>query len=235
MFLHPIRTQRDARKRRISDFRHIQLSTESVEENKENEILPVSDALCLSWLMACFYSFYEIFWIFLGLKFINFHESSLIHNFLGDIFAVNALILTKGFIIFWIFIKLIFFPILTWLYVRFWSMVIRFFSQLFLTTDSDEHSEYYSNDFSRLLKSYRERSIQQVSSQLLSSNVFLIIPIIGKFFAHLVGIFYLYLGVRFNLGFTRAQSLIVILSPILLIGMMFFVWFLAILLGLGFL
>ncbi len=95
------------------------------------------------------------------------------------------------------------FPLGAWVTMKFWSLLLGFFAKLFMV--EEEHLGEVCDEVARTT---------------LVSNFFLIIPIIGDLLKQVSSWIYLYAGCRANLGLSRIQSMIVIVSPIILTSTM---------------
>jgi len=99
-------------------------------------------------------------------------------------------------------LDILFFPIAALIINGYWAWVIRLFTK-WLNPDLD-----------------REKIADQITTHALSSHIIGIIPFVGEFFQFLGYYFLLYAGLRANLGASRSFSLVVLVSPILLIMML---------------
>lgn len=230
-FIHPFETQREMRRQRERE-RWYQ-GHEGVDlipikkDNSETQLLEIEETIAVSWLMAAIYAFYEIFWMFLGLMVVEHHAQLGMKDFFEGVFDTNIQIISKGFILFWVLLRLAFFPVATWFYAKFWMVLIRFFANLFDYSEGPE-----SQDGIRRQQDI-ERVANQVVCQSLTSNALLIVPIFGKVLGHFLSVFYIYVGARRNMGLTNMQSIAIVISPVLLMGIVVIVWFFTILLAVG--
>lgn len=94
--------------------------------------------------------------------------------------------------------NVVFFPLIAFLYTRLWSWVISFFVFLFDRQDSDA------------------TGIDQVVNGSLSSNTFLLIPIFGPVIKKFAMLVHLFAGLKNNIGLSNLQSIVVLLSPLLI-------------------
>ncbi|TDJ04407.1 MAG: hypothetical protein E2O68_08265 [Deltaproteobacteria bacterium] len=106
-------------------------------------------------------------------------------------------------------VQVTFFPLVFWAYAKLWVVIVEFFASLF---------------------SLDEKKIEEVSGQVvgvsLVSHVFLLVPIIGGVIRHFAFLVYLFAGLRKNLGLSVTKSFMVILSPLFILGLMVFMFFL---------
>ena len=98
-----------------------------------------------------------------------------------------------------------FFPLLTWFWVKFWDMIIKFFAELFDVDESDI-----------------ERASGEIAHNSLVSHTFLLVPIFGGLVQSIASLVLLYAGLRKNLALARIQALMVIASPLFLFLGLFF-------------
>ncbi|HLW56528.1 MAG TPA: hypothetical protein VKY27_04030 [Bacteriovoracaceae bacterium] len=98
-------------------------------------------------------------------------------------------------------LDILFFPIAALIINSYWAWVIRLFIR-WLNPKLD-----------------REKIADEITTHALSSHVLGIIPFIGEFFQFLYYYFLLYAGLRGNLGASRSFSLVVLVSPLLVIFM----------------
>ena len=98
--------------------------------------------------------------------------------------------------------NIVFFPLFSWIYVRFWSFFINFFLSLYNLKRDDE-------------------TVAEVIYSSFSANTFLLVPVFGPFCRGLAMLFFLFAGLKCHLQMTVSQSLFVLFSPILF----FFIFF----------
>lgn len=89
-------------------------------------------------------------------------------------------------------------PLYVWLYCKLWQSMMAISS----FRDHDEGVDL--------------RRDQIITCSMVSS-LFLVIPVFGKMIQRLTSLFYIYLGLRIRLKYTRMQSVGVILTPCLLL------------------
>ena len=100
-------------------------------------------------------------------------------------------------------LDILFFPIAALIINSYWSWVIKLFIK-WLNPELD-----------------REKIADEITTHALSSHLLGIIPFVGEFFQFFYYYFLLYVGLRANLGASRSFSLVVLVSPFLLISMIF--------------
>lgn len=202
-FLHPFKTQDLLRRRR--DYNH-QIETTGLlelaevrEEKKIEEEFGVSfqESLTISWLFVIFNTFYSLIGMFMGL---NLYESLSIP---GSIIPLGQTFI--GFTtIFLAILRVVFFPLIFWLYGKFWVNIIKVFANLY----------------------EREDEIDDISVEIVShaftSHTFMVIPIVGLFLHRIANLIYLFGGLRKNLKLSVLQALLVILCPLIIFLFAFF-------------
>ena len=100
-------------------------------------------------------------------------------------------------------LDLIFFPILTLVVTQFWNFVVRAFGWM-LGLETEE----------------RQKIAEQVTVVALSSNFFLVLPIVGVILQKFAWYFLMYKGLRQNLGASRSLSVVILMAPTMLMLMM---------------
>ena len=92
-------------------------------------------------------------------------------------------------------IDLIFFPILTLVVTEFWNFLLRLYA-MFLGIEGD-----------------RAELARDITTVALSSNFFLVVPVIGVVFQQLAWLYLLYVGCRHRMGASRALSIVILITP----------------------
>lgn len=93
-------------------------------------------------------------------------------------------------------LDLVFFPIVALVVTQFWNFVIRGFAWM-LGIEAEE----------------RQHIAEQVTVVALSSNFLLVLPIAGVVLQKLAWLYLMYRGLRENLGVGRALSLVILITP----------------------
>lgn len=200
-FLHPFKTHgelRDAREKRLVEewSKPLTLAENSEDTEVESSRLSFFDALSVSWLLYIIRGFYALAALHLGFHAFSFIQESRITEHL----IPNLNIGMQKLALFVIILKIIFFPLGLWIYCKFWQFIISFFANLFEAPgDIDEISE-------------------EIVNQSLSSRLFYTIPILGDLGVTLSALFFLFAGLRRNLGLNPLQSMMVIISPVILMA-----------------
>lgn len=209
MCLYPLKTYRDLEQQRnreelVKDENGVLLIPLDTEKGKR--LLSIPESILVSWFFAAIYSFYQVLWILLGLKFIDFHHSEGVLTFLGEVFDLNFKAFSTGLSLMWILFQFIIFPLFIWLFVRFWSTMSYVIAQLINLEISDNQEKL-------------RMRIEEVLSQSLSSHTLLIIPIFGRVLSFFLGIFYIFIGLKYNLKMSSFQAISVVVAPLIFFGL----------------
>lgn len=142
----------------------------------------------------------------------------LVNNFFGEeetTLYINRVESGLSWDIFFMLVKVTLFPIAALLLVKVWEGIIQFFHS-FLGKDEKD-----------------VEGISQVANSILLGNSLLFIPVFGPVLRFIASFIHLYMGLRYNLRYTRLQALIVAFSPIVLLGlvMAFFMAIVGLLIG----
>jgi hypothetical protein len=98
-------------------------------------------------------------------------------------------------------LDLVFFPILTLVVTEFWNFILRQYAR-WLQVEGDH------DDIAR-----------DITTVALSSHFFLVLPIIGVVFQQIAWIYLLYVGCRHRLQATRLLSVLILITPMVLMLM----------------
>lgn len=159
--------------------------------------LSLAEAIGVSWI-------FNLLRGFLKIVILNFFIITVGKSFsameLGGLFSEG---MSRGYSFFVLSsaLDILFFPIAALIINSYWAWFIRLFIR-WLNPDLD-----------------REKIAEQITTHALSSHVLGIIPFIGELFQFFCYYFLLYAGLRANLGASRSFSLVVLVSPFLLIFM----------------
>jgi hypothetical protein len=107
-------------------------------------------------------------------------------------------------------LDLVFFPIITLVVTEFWNFILRQYAR-WLQVEGDH------DDIAR-----------DITTVALSSHFFLVLPIIGVVFQQIAWIYLLYVGCRHHLQATRLLSIVILITPTVLMLMSISVFSLAI-------
>ncbi|RLA61431.1 MAG: hypothetical protein DRQ88_12600 [Epsilonproteobacteria bacterium] len=123
-------------------------------------------------------------------------------NFLASSFNIGKM-LNFQMMIYATLIQVIFFPLVFWTYAKVWILIVEFFGDLFIDEDKD---------------------ISEIANQIIGvslvSHIYLLIPVIGGVIRHFAFFIYLFAGLRQNLGLSVTKSLMVLLSPLFILGLL---------------
>ena len=217
-FFHPFKTQRDMRDNRMQELWESQherqgvhvLPTASAGQKNPSHFISLEETVGVSWLLEVMSTFYRLLWMYMGIKFFEYQSELSSAELITEMFRDQIHTASQMLFLFWILLGAVFFPVSTWFYAKFWTVVIKFFTDLF-EKDADEKGAYKL-----------DAVIDQVICQSLTSHSLYIVPIMGKSLAHFLGLFYLFIGLRQNLGFSNSQSALVIISPLILMALSLF-------------
>lgn len=176
-------------------FLYLKRHHEDAPINEGEGLLELSfaEALGFSWILKIIYCIYSIVMVHLGLYIVTVYNSKDQFIFPQDYF------LDHRFQIFINLFEVVLFPLLIWIYLKIWEVLIKFFANLYGIIDDIEQAS------------------KQIVKASLSSYLFLFFPIIGDFLAGLAQLFLIFAGLKENLKMNNTQSILVIISPIIII------------------
>lgn len=162
--------------------------------------LTLAESLGFSWIFSFLRGLFRIIFLnlFLNLLF-TFQSDSL--SLLEEMMRDSGL-MTYSFFLITLALDVIFFPIGQFILTEFWSFLIKFYAKIL-------NPQLPVAEIS-----------QQISVHALSSNVFLLIPVVGDVIQSFYYIFLLYAGLRANLCASRSLSLVILMTPILALIML---------------
>ncbi|MCP4912196.1 MAG: hypothetical protein GY909_03675 [Oligoflexia bacterium] len=196
--LHPFAQQEYFRKRRLIGRYDNQLSLvdeENLEEVKKatkTEGLTIIEALSCSWLMYFFKAFYDLMALYLGWSAFQIFQGDNL-----DLFAYQEA--GQKIAIYSILLKVVLFPLFLWFYTKLWINIIKMSNHIFGDEVDIDHVA------------------EQIVHSSLSTHIFLVIPFFGEVVQFFTSLFYIYAGLRRNLGLNKFQSLLVLLTPAFLV------------------
>jgi hypothetical protein len=158
----------------------------------------------ISWALHFVYAFYTVFAVFLGVKSYEYLSQS--QDFSHLLFEAMNISFQK-LNLFFTLAQAIVYPFLFQFAVKFWVFILKFYSEVF-EAENEQNSA-----------SVIEEKIQELIASLFSANLFLIIPIFGSVLSFMTQAYFLFIGTRKKLGFTRTQAFLVLMTP-LFIGFM---------------
>lgn len=190
----PFATQESLRVLRLSTHNQSIFAFQKVS-SPTGGALSFLDAMSISWVMVLIKAIYAMVALLIGVYWLGIlgDEGRFISGL--KFWGTTAQTIT----IFMIIFEVILFPLTLWFYTKFWGVVIRFFGELFeVEGDMNQISE-------------------QIVNHSLSSHLFLIIPVFGEMVKHLAGLTLIYAGLKNNMRLNTMQSLMVLLSPLILL------------------
>lgn len=163
--------------------------------------LDLSEAIGISWIFAILRGLFKIILLnFFLQSFLKMQNENF--PFLEELFEGSG-ISTYYFFLFSATLDLIFFPIGAIIVTEFWSWIIR------------KYGGWLNPDMPN------DEIADQITTHALSSNIFMIIPLIGDLVQTLLYVFLLYAGIRSNLGASRSLTWVILLTPTIFFFMVF--------------
>ena len=163
----------------------------------EGESLSYFEVMGISWALHILYAFYSIFALYLGIMSYEYLSNSQTYtHLLFESFSLTtqkiSLMMTLG--------QVIFYPLLFQFTFKFWAYLLNFFAQIFVYEGERE----------------LEIEIEELLNSVYTTNIFLIIPIFGSVLSTFAQAYYMFVGVRAKLGFTKVQAVLVLMTPLFL-------------------
>ena len=156
----------------------------------------------ISWALHFIYAFYSILAVYLGIKSYEYLSQS--QDFSHLLFESMNITFQK-LSLFFTLAQAIVYPFLFQFAFKFWFFILKFYSDVF-------EVEIEQNSLST-----NEEKIQELIASFFSANLFLIIPIFGSVLSVMTQGYFLFIGTRAKLGFTRTQAFLVLMTPLFLI------------------
>tara|TARA_R110000868_G_scaffold117600_8_gene312299 strand:+ start:13107 stop:13820 length:714 start_codon:yes stop_codon:yes gene_type:complete len=210
-FLHPFKNQEEQRLLRtratsVAGVQTLRLAGDqgledlpTSSELQQNTSMRFIDIMGVSWFFVAIEGFYAILALHLGQLFFQSWSEP---NDLALLLPIDTSIYTHRVLLTGALAKVTFFPVIFWIYAKFWKTLIRFFAGLF----------QIDGNLSKIS--------DQVVNQSMTSHLMLGIPIFGKMLRHLSGLLHLFAGLRNNMQMTVLQSVVIILSPAIIMTML---------------
>lgn len=199
--VRPFATQERLRLQRESGMRKeqgvVSLFGEApqVNEFETDSSLSFVDAMSMSWFLSILKALYAVVAMLIGLEWLGVMGED--GSYIKELQFWSER--TQTITVFMITLEVILFPLTLWFYAKFWGVVIRFFGDVFeVEGDCTQISE-------------------QIVNHSLSSHLFLVIPVFGELAKHASSLVLIYAGLKRNMGLNTIQSLIVLLSPLMLL------------------
>lgn len=167
------------------------------KKSVDGERIDYFEVMGISWSLHIIYAFYSVFAIYLGIMSYEYLSNS--QSFTHLMFQSINVTFQKISLMMTLF-QVIFYPFIFQFGFKFWAYVLRFYAQIF---------EY---------KGERELDIEieEMLNSIYTANIFLIIPIFGNILSLVTQAYYLFIGLRTKLEFTRAQAILVLMTPLFL-------------------
>lgn len=194
--LHPFEVNKLYKKMRLFGQTQMRLGGFTLKR------LELTESLSISWLIFIFRSIFNILALHLLALFIEYSDFSIFSDSLPGInrslFGNRIFFLALAF-------EVIFFPVITWIYVEFWRIFIGFMGALFEKSEAN-----------------LEAVCEEILVVSLSSNLLRLIPLVGEFSFGVSRVLALFAGLRVNLGFSLSQAIICLTAPFLVMGALLF-------------
>ncbi|MEA9357147.1 hypothetical protein SHI21_13060 [Bacteriovorax sp. PP10] len=163
----------------------------------DGERITYFEVMGISWSLHIIYAFYSIFALYLGIVSYEYLSNSQSYtHLLFESFSVT----TQKISLMMTLVQVIFYPFIFQFAFKFWAYLLRFFAQIF---DYDGDREL-------------DVEIEELLNSIFTANIFLIIPIFGSVLSTLAQAYYMFIGLRAKLGFTRVQAVLVLMTPLFL-------------------
>lgn len=168
-------------------------------DNLGDAQLSLTDAIGFSWMASAVSACLKVFFLAFALAWFRYSSSTeQWQSWLGNLdLSHSTALLAIGSLT----LDLVFFPFLTLVVSKFWQFIMEAYGKLVGEFSSEE--------------------VQSRASSIviagLSSNLFLIIPFIGEFIQKLWFLGQIFVGLRLQFHFSRALSLCVVATPILIL------------------
>lgn len=168
------------------------------KRSMDGERISYFEVMGITWSLHLLYAFYSVFALYLGVVSYEYLSSS--ESFTHLMFASMA-VTSQKITLMMTLAQVIFYPFVFQFGFKFWAYILRFYAQIF-EYDGDRELDI---------------EIEELLNSIYTANLFLIIPIFGNFLSFITQAYYLFIGLRSKLGFTRAQAVLVLMTPLFLI------------------
>ena len=199
IFLHPFTVHRNMRLQRLGHY-----------VNGQKNGIELAEAISISWIWYMIQDFFVLLTISMTSHLYDSIETeSVIASMIVDSWQRATMRVT----VLTVLVGVVFFPVYEYIFFRLYTVVIRFYSELFkLDTTQD--------------------AIEQTVQFSMVGNTFLVLPIIGRMLSFFSTCVYLFAGLRNNMGMTNLQSTITMVTPLfalmLFVGLFFTLMIMAI-------
>jgi hypothetical protein len=151
----------------------------------------------ISWALHIVYAFYSVFALYLGIVSYEYLSSSQSYtHLLFESFSLT----TQKLSLMMTLVQVIFYPFIFHFAFKFWTFLLGFFAQIF-NYEGDRELDV---------------EIEELLNTVFTTNIFLIIPIFGNVLSTIAQTYYMFIGLRAKLGFTRVQAILVLMTPLFL-------------------
>ncbi len=197
ILLHPIHTHsnRAQERLRFQTMKKNRLFSVVSEEFKTKEMPDFVSLVLVAWIFFMIYSVYSLIYANIG-EAVSYEKAD---HMIASMIGASSF--QKKYFIISLLANVVFFPLSAWVYVKLWRLLISFCTKLF---DKDISQE----------------SIDDVVNFSLVSHFFLVIPVLGQLVQFISSTFYIFIGLRYNLRLSPIQSLMIVVSPLILIGLL---------------
>ncbi len=163
----------------------------------DGERISYFEVMGISWSLQMVYAFYSVFALYLGIMSYEYLSSS--EDFTHLVFASFNVSFQK-ISLFTTLAQVIFYPFIFQFGFKFWTFILKFYAEIFeFEGERDLDIE-----------------IEELLNSIYTANIFLIIPIFGNVLSFLTQGYYLFIGLRSKLSFTRLQAFLVLMTPLFL-------------------
>lgn len=197
-FIHPFKVNKYLEEGRENNYLHSEVKDGLyIYPSTKKLLLPRPTLLeftAIAWIFSMIKAFYGLGAMSFGyfvMKWLALKISIPSVYLFGEAFSYNK------FMIFFVLLEMVLFPLGAFVYIKVWELIIRFFINLYEIKLADE-----------------EKATSEILSLSLASNLFYIFPIFGELAKHIASLIYIFAGLRSGLGMSVLQSLIVVISPL---------------------
>lgn len=176
---------------------YFQTFLKPTERSIEGEKISYFEVMGISWSLHMLYAFYSVFALYMGVMSYEYLSKS--ESFTHLMFQ-SLTVTTQKISLMITLAQVIFYPFVFQFGFKFWSYIVKFYAEVF---DYEGEREL-------------DVEVEELLNTILTANIFLIIPIFGNVLSNMAQAYYLFLGLRVKMGFTRAQAFLVLLTPLFL-------------------
>lgn len=181
IFLHPFQVHKNMRMQRMGHY-----------VNGQKNGIDLAEAISISWLWYLVQGFFVLMTISMTTQVYEAIETeSVFAAMIVDSWHRATMRIT----IMSVLAGMVFFPVYEYIFFRLYTVVIRFYAELFKLDTS-------------------EQAIEETVQFSMVGNTFLVLPIIGRMISFFSTAIYLFAGLRNNMGMTNLQSVITMVTPL---------------------